>query len=140
MTALADLVDHVIGVDPDRDRINAAVVCAKTQGEIDCRVFPATARGYGQALRWAAARTADGRRAWAIESTGSYGAGLAASLSAKDEFVIGFDHPSTERRRGREVRLAGRGACRARDPWSQDVGDPACSRDQGRTSHAHHRP
>lgn len=95
MATLAKLVDHVIGVDPDRDRITAAVVCAKTQGELDSRAFPATARGYGQALRWAKERTADGRRAWAIESTGSYGAGLAASLSAKNEFVIEFDHPST---------------------------------------------
>jgi len=36
---LADLVDHVIGVDPDRDRVTAAVVCAKTQGELDRQVF-----------------------------------------------------------------------------------------------------
>ena len=28
-----DLVDHVVGVDFDRDRISAAVVSAKTQGE-----------------------------------------------------------------------------------------------------------
>ena len=32
MAKLAELVDHVIGVDPDRDRITAAVVCAKTPG------------------------------------------------------------------------------------------------------------
>lgn len=95
MAVLAELVDHVIGVDPDRDRITAAVVCAKTHAEVDCKVFPATGRGYGQAFRWAQAQTTDGRRAWAIESTGSYGAGLTASLSAKGEFVIEFDHPST---------------------------------------------
>lgn len=93
--ALAELVDHVIGVDPDRDRITAAVVCSKTQGELASKVFPATARGYGQALRWAAPYTTEGRRAWSIESTGSYGAGLAAALAAKGEFVIEFDHPST---------------------------------------------
>lgn len=40
-------------------------------------------------------QTIDGRRAWAIESTGRYGAGLAAALAAKEEFVIEFDHPST---------------------------------------------
>ena len=92
--ALADLVDHVIGVDPDRDRITAAVVCAKTQGELGSRVFPATARGYGQAVRWADTYTSPGRRAWSIESTGSYGAGLATALAGKGEFVIEFDHPS----------------------------------------------
>ncbi len=92
---LADLIDHVIGVDPDRDRITAAVVCARTQGELTWRTFPATPRGYGQALRWADDHSTAGRRAWAIESTGSYGAGLAASLAARDELVIEFDHPST---------------------------------------------
>jgi hypothetical protein len=34
MAKLAELVDHVIGVDPDRDRITAAIVCATTQGEL----------------------------------------------------------------------------------------------------------
>jgi hypothetical protein len=51
--ALAELVDHVIGVDPDRDRITAAVVCSRTQGELATKVFATTARGYGQAMRWA---------------------------------------------------------------------------------------
>lgn len=92
---LTDLVDHVIGVDPDRDRITAAVVCVKTQGEIASKTFPATARGYGQALRWAETFTTQTRRAWSIESSGSYGAGLTAALVAKDEFVIEFDHPSS---------------------------------------------
>ncbi|HZE17057.1 MAG TPA: IS110 family transposase [Mycobacterium sp.] len=93
--ALVDLVDHVIGVDPDRDHITAAVVCSRTQGELASRVFATTARGYGQAIRWAKEHTAEGRRAWSVESTGSYGAGLAAALATKGEFVIEFDHPST---------------------------------------------
>ena len=52
MTDLAELVDHVIGVDPDRDRVTAAVVSVTTQGELAAATFPATRRGYGQALRW----------------------------------------------------------------------------------------
>ena len=95
MTDLAELVDHVIGVDPDRDRVTAAVVSVTTQGELAAATFPATRRGYGQALRWAKTLTVDERRAWAIESTGSYGAGLAATLAEKGEFVIEFDHPRT---------------------------------------------
>jgi transposase len=93
--ALVDLVDHVVGVDPDRDRITAAVVCARTQGEVASKAFATTPRGYGQAMRWAKEHTTEGRRAWSIESTGSYGAGLAAALAAKGEFVIEFDHPSS---------------------------------------------
>ncbi len=42
MKQLADLVDHVVGVDPDGDRVTAAVVCAKTQGELASKTFPAT--------------------------------------------------------------------------------------------------
>lgn len=95
MAILAELVDHVIGVDPDRDRVTAAVVCATTQGELASKTFPATRRGYGQASRWAQTHTTDDRRAWAIESTGSYGAGLVIVLAEKGEFVIEFDHPAT---------------------------------------------
>lgn len=90
---LDDLVDHVVGIDPDRDRITAAVVCAKTQGELDSRTFPATARGYRAVQRWADTYTAAGRRAWAIESSGSFGAGLTTALTASGEIVIEFDHP-----------------------------------------------
>ena len=70
---LMDLVDHVVGVDPDRDRITAAVVSAKTQGELAWRTFPATARGYRAVQRWAGEFTETGRRAWAIEGSGSFG-------------------------------------------------------------------
>jgi len=94
MTDLADLVEHVIGVDPDRDRVTAAVVSVTTQGELAAATFPTTRRGYGQAIRWAKTLTVDERCAWAIESTGSYGAGLAATLAEMGEFVIEFDHPS----------------------------------------------
>lgn len=41
--ALAQLIDHVIGVDPDRGRTSTAVVCSKTQGELASKVFPTTA-------------------------------------------------------------------------------------------------
>ncbi len=80
---------------PDSDRITAAVVRAKTQGELGSKSFATSPRGYGEAMRWVKEKTTDGRRPWAIESSGSYGAGLTATLVAKDEFVIEFDHPST---------------------------------------------
>lgn len=43
--------------------------------------------------------TETGRRGWAIEGSGSFGAGLATALAANEEYVIEFDHP------GRELRL-----------------------------------
>jgi transposase len=46
-----------------------------------------SARGYAQALRLAE-RDAPGRRAWAIEGTGSYGAGLARFLATRGERVL----------------------------------------------------
>ena len=53
MNILADDVDHVIGVDPDRDRVTLAVVDAATTGVIARGVFPATVDGYGEALAFA---------------------------------------------------------------------------------------
>ena len=82
-------------MDPDRDRVTAAVVCATTQGELVSKTFPATRRWIWTGITVAQTHTADDRRAWAIESTGSYGAGLAIVLAEKGEVVIEFDHPAT---------------------------------------------
>lgn len=92
---LADLVGHVIGVDPDRDRITLAIVDAKTQGELDRVEFATTADGYSKAIRWADEHSDPARRVWSIEGAGSYGAGLCAALTAQAEWVIEFDRPST---------------------------------------------
>ncbi|HET9731048.1 MAG TPA: transposase [Acidimicrobiales bacterium] len=92
---LAELVDHVIGVDPDRDRITVAVVDAKTHGELACADFPTTTAGYAKAIRWAGEYSSSERRAWSIEGAGSYGAGLCLALTAEAEWAIEFDRPST---------------------------------------------
>jgi hypothetical protein len=42
---LAELVDHVIGVDPDRDWITAAARDSRTAGVITTDRFPATRDG-----------------------------------------------------------------------------------------------
>ena len=39
---LADIVDHVIGIDPDRDRITASLVEASTGGELATEAFETT--------------------------------------------------------------------------------------------------
>ena len=90
---LAELVDHVIGVDPDRDWVTVAVVDAKTTGLVDTAQFPADRDGYSEAVAWADSYTTSGERAWAIEGTSSYGRGLTAALTGGDEWVIEFDRP-----------------------------------------------
>lgn len=90
---LAELVDHVIGIDPDRDWITAAIVDSATTGVIATERFPANNNGYTQALNWASVLTEAGERAWAIEGSGSYGRGLTTSLSRAGEWVIEYDRP-----------------------------------------------
>ena len=95
---LADELDYVIGVDTHRDEHVLAVVTAPAGAVVARRVIGADGRGYGEALRFAE-QLAAGRRAWAIEGSGSYGAGLARSLSMQGEAVLEISRtPRTERR------------------------------------------
>ena len=90
---LEELVDHVIGIDPDRDWITAAIVDSKTSGVVTTERFSANTTGYAEAICWAEAYTEAGERAWAIEGTASYGRGLTAALSRGGEWVIEYDRP-----------------------------------------------
>jgi len=90
---LAELVDHVIGVDPDRDTITVTAVDARTSGVLGTDRFPATRSGYSDAMSWADAHSSGSERAWVIEGTASYGRGLTMALQSSDELVIDFDRP-----------------------------------------------
>ena len=92
---LADIVDHVIGIDPDRDRITASLVEASTGGELATEAFETTRGGYERLVAWADRHTSRESRAWAVEGSGSYGSGACAHLSAAREQVIEFSHPRT---------------------------------------------
>jgi transposase len=95
---LADDVDNVIGVDTHRDTNTAQAVAAKT-GAIGPRTTTdAEASGYRRMLGFAD-QHAPGRRIWAIESTGSYGAGLTAYLHEHGERVVEIDRPKRPARR-----------------------------------------
>jgi transposase len=98
MGMLADMVDHVIGVDTHRDTHTAAIVQAGTGAAGVEREVRADASGYRQLLRFAI-HNAPGRRAWAIESTGSYGAGLTAFLLEHGEWVLEVERPVRAARR-----------------------------------------
>ena len=92
---LADIVDHVIGIDPDRDQITASLVEASTGGELATEAFETTRGGYERLVAWADRHTSRESRAWAVEGSGSYGSGACAHLSAAREQVIEFSHPRT---------------------------------------------
>jgi transposase len=91
---LQDLVSHVVGVDTHKDTHTAAVVTAITGGEEASETVPANRDGYESLIELADSYADASDRAWAIEGTGSYGAGLAEFLSARGEWVIEIDRPS----------------------------------------------
>jgi transposase len=95
---LADQVDHVIGVDTHRDAHAAAIVTVPSGAlEVETTIA-ATAVGYQRLLRFARAH-APGRRVWAIESSGSFGAGLATLLLEHGEWVVEVERPARPARR-----------------------------------------
>jgi transposase len=99
---LADELDYVVGVDTHRDQHVLAVVVVPTGAVVAQRSVPATTHGYAAALRFAD-EFAPGRRSWAIEGAGHYGAGIARHLTARNELV----HESVRSTRA-ERRLRGK--------------------------------
>jgi hypothetical protein len=95
---LADEVDYVIGVDTHRDQHTLAVVTAPAGGVLAQTVVSASARGYADARRFAE-RYARGRRAWAVEGAGHYGAGLSRYLDGFGEAVLEVVRPARGERR-----------------------------------------
>ena len=98
MPMLAGEVDFVIGVDTHRDTNTAAVVEAVTTAVIEHTECSTDALGYKRLLAFAG-RFAPGRRVWAIEGTGSFGAGLTTFLLEHGEWVVEIDRPSRPARR-----------------------------------------
>ena len=97
MAMLADLIELVIGVDTHKDSHTAAVVQAVSGAVVDQMTVPAGPAGYRQLLRLADRH--HGRRVWAIEGTGGYGAGLTRFLQAQAEQVVELDRPKRAARR-----------------------------------------
>jgi transposase len=91
MAMLAELVDGVIGVDPHRDTLTAAAV-SHLGGVLARTTTSADAVGYQQLLGFAH-RHLPGRRCWAVEGAGSFGAGLTAVLQQRGEWVVEVGRP-----------------------------------------------
>jgi transposase len=97
MTRLAGTVDAMIGVDTHRDTL-AAAVTDSVGGLLAQTTVSADAVGYQRVLDFARAQV-PGRRCWAVEGTGSYGAGLAAVLHAHGERMVEVGRPKRPPRR-----------------------------------------
>jgi len=96
MSMLADLVEVVIGVDTHKDTHTFAVVDARSGAVLDKATVPADPDGYDRLL--ALLEEHPGLRAWAMEGSGGYGAGLARHLGDRGEMVVELDRPQRPRR------------------------------------------
>jgi transposase len=99
MSMLAELVEVVIGVDTHSQTHTAAVVEARNGAVLARATVPADPDGYDELV--ALAEQHPRPRAWAMEGTGGYGAGLARHLADADELIVELDRPK------RPVRRAG---------------------------------
>jgi transposase len=95
----ADQLDYMVGVDPHRDSHALAVVEVVSGAVVFEATVEANSDGYAQALKLAD-RHASGRRAFAVEGTGSFGAGLTRFLSGRGERVLEVGRLRRERRSG----------------------------------------
>jgi transposase len=96
---LADQLDYVVGVDPHRDAHAIGIVDVWTGVVVFEAAVRADSAGYEEALRLAE-RHAQGRRAFAIEGTASFGAGLTRFLAGRGEQVFEVGRLRRERRSG----------------------------------------
>jgi transposase len=128
MTSLADVVDVVIGVDTHVHTHSAAAIDAHTGAVLDEITVEATADGYELLVEFADEHAA--LRAWAIEGTGSHGAGLARHLGRGEEIIVELDRPQrTKRRNGAKsdpldaIRAAREALARAKLGTPRGTGD-----------------
>jgi transposase len=94
---LAEVVDVVIGVDTHKHTHTAAVIDATTGAVLDTITIDTDPDGYAELVVMADRHS--GLRAWSIEGTGGYGAGLCRHLHERDELVIELDRPNRPARR-----------------------------------------
>jgi hypothetical protein len=96
---LADQLDYVVGVDPHRDTHALAIVEVVSGAVVFEAEIAASSEGYAKVLELTETH-APGRRAFAIEGTGSFGAGLTRFLGGRGEQVLEVGRLRRERRSG----------------------------------------
>ena len=123
---VADQLDYVVGVDPHRDEHAVGVVEVRSGVVVFETSVAADSGGYADALA-VAERHAPGRRAFAVEGTGSYGAGLTRFLTGNGERVFevgrlrreraGWEDRRARRCPGRPLRACSGAARDAAQQW-----------------------
>ena len=96
---LADQLDYVVGVDPHRDSHTLAIVHVVSGAVVFEATVDANSDGYTRALELVD-EYCPARRAFAIEGTGSFGAGLTRFLTGRGEWVLEVGRLRRERRSG----------------------------------------
>ena len=96
---LADQLDYIVGVDPHRDSHSLAVLHVQSGAVVFESTVIANSDGYAHALELVDVH-ATGRRAFAVEGTGSFGAGLTRFLTDRGERVLEVGRLRRERRSG----------------------------------------
>ena len=95
----ADQLDYIVGVDPHRDSHALAVVQVQSGTVVFESTVMANSDGYAEALQLAELHVS-GRRVFAVEGTGSFGAGLTRFLTGRGERVLEVGRLRRERRSG----------------------------------------
>jgi transposase len=93
---LSEPLDVVVGVDTHKHTHTAAAL-SPTGAVIDHLTVAADPVGYRRLIAFGADH--GGRRLWAVEGTGTFGAGLCAALLHRDEVVVEVDRPQRPARR-----------------------------------------
>ena len=96
---LADQLDYIVGVDTHRDAHAVAVVEVLSGAVVFETSVVTDSGGYAEALKLVE-EFAPGRRAFAVEGTGSFGAGLTRFLTGRGERVLEVGRLRRERRSG----------------------------------------
>src|SRR5437762_8797259 len=99
---LADQLDYIIGVDPHRDSHAIAIVEVVSGAVVFEATVDANSDGYARALKLVEELGA-ARRAFAVEGTGSFGAGLTRFLTGRGERVLEVGRLRRERFRARHA-------------------------------------
>jgi transposase len=118
MTRLADTIDGVIGVDTHRDTL-AAAATDRVGGTLAQTSTLADLGGYQRLLEFGQGQV-PGRRCWAVEGAGSYGAGLTSFLQARGELVVEIGRPKRPARRTGAKSDALDAVRAAREAFAQD--------------------
>ena len=112
MSETASSTEVIIGVDTHKST-HAAVAISAVGARLGSLSIPASSRGYQALLDWA--RALGPIRAFGVEGTGSYGAGLSRFLSEHGYHVLEVNRPSRQFRhqKGKDDTLDAESAARS---------------------------